>query len=211
MKYRVIDLDVYPRKSHFLYFQEYANPYVGLTCQVDVTQVKKLTKQKGLPFFLSCLYLAGRAANQVPQLRQRIQGQAIIEYENCHTSHTVALEDGTYCYCELDCMQPYSQFLPYALEKQNAAKKGHGIPLEEDEQALLFVSCVPWKCYTAITQPTPYPADSNPRITFGGYVEQDGRLMMPVTLLANHALVDGVHIAAFFQGLEQQAAIFSGE
>ena len=39
--------------------------------------------------------------------------------------------------------------------------------------------------------PTPVPADSNPRITWGKYAQEGERVTMPVSLLANHALVVG--------------------
>ena len=74
----------------------------------------------------------------------------------------------------------------------------------EDGLSLLFLSSLPWLHYTSLTQPTPSPADSNPRITWGGYVAQGGRVTLPVTLLANHALVDGLHIAAFYRALDQE-------
>lgn len=32
-------------------------------------------------------------------------------------------------------------------------------------------------------------------------------MLLPVNLTANHALVDGLHLAAFFDGMAQRAAI----
>ena len=74
----------------------------------------------------------------------------------------------------------------------------------EEALGLLFLSSIPWLHYTAITQPTPVPADSNPRITWGKYALRDGRLCLPVTLLVNHALADGLHIAHFFEALRAE-------
>ena len=48
----------------------------------------------------------------------------------------------------------------------------------------------------------PAPADSNPRITWGRYTREDGRVRMPVTALCHHALVDGLHLARFYEALE---------
>ncbi|MCI8301410.1 MAG: chloramphenicol acetyltransferase, partial [Oscillospiraceae bacterium] len=63
-----------------------------------------------------------------------------------------------------------------------------------------------WLSYTALIQPVPSPADSNPRITFGKYFTQGDRVLLPVSLLCNHALVDGLHIAAFYQNMEREIA-----
>lgn len=54
----------------------------------------------------------------MPELRQRIVDNGIVEFERCPTSYTVALEDGTYCYCRLDTDMPFEDFLPYAAELQ---------------------------------------------------------------------------------------------
>ncbi len=46
---------------------------------------------------------------------------------------------------------------------------------------------------------------SNPRFCWGKFEEDaKGRLMMPFTLVANHALADGVHFGRFFMELEER-------
>ena len=167
MPMRIIDWEQYPRRSHFTYFQSLAYPYVGLTVQADVTDLYRRTRERGESFFLACLYCAARAANGVPALRQRIVPEGIGEFDHCDTSHTVALDDGTYRYCRLDCRLLYPEFQRQGRARQEAAKAAAGIAREEDEDSLLFVSCIPWVSYTAVVQPVPCPADSNPRITFG--------------------------------------------
>ena len=65
---------------------------------------------------------------------------------------------------------------------------------------------VTWREYELI-QPTAGDDESNPRISWGKYApDWRGRLMMPVTLMAHHGLVDGVHIARFYERLREQGA-----
>ena len=47
---------------------------------------------------------------------------------------------------------------------------------------------------------------SDPRINWGKYVTRDGRTTLPVSLLVNHALADGLHISRFFLNLEKELA-----
>ena len=58
----------------------------GVTVSVEITHFLESVQEKGSPFFLSFLYCVSRAANQVPELRQRIWKGEIIEYQNCPTS-----------------------------------------------------------------------------------------------------------------------------
>ena len=183
---------------------------MGVTVQVDVTEPADWCRETGTSFFLAVLYAAVRAANGVPELRRRIRGDQVVEYDRCPSSHTVALPDGTYCYCQLDTDRPFADFLPYAAAEQARVKEAPSLEDGEDGESLFFVSCVPWLSYTALTQPTPTPADSNPRITWGRWHRQEGRILLPMTLLANHALVDGIHIARFYENLDRELAALCG-
>ena len=203
-----IDLQQYPRLEHFRYFSQMAYPYVGVTVQTDITAFLKKIKKENDPFFLSFLYCVDRAANAVAPLRQRIWEGKILEYSYCLSSHTVAIEDGTYSYCRLDARMPFHEFLPAALEKQALAKQQGDIEENEDSRSYFFISTIPWFSYTQLTQAVPSPADSNPRITWGKYYTQGDHVLLPFSLQCNHALVDGLHMSQFFQKLEQEMLEF---
>ena len=205
MGYRTIEMETYRRREHFAYFSSMAYPYVGTTANVDITDLLGKIKGEKLPFFLSVCWCAVRAANAVPELRQRIVDGGIIEFDQCRASHTVALEDGTFCYCTLENEPDFPGYLEAGRAAQAAAKARASIRESLDEVLdKYFVSSLPWLSYTALIQPVPSPADSNPRITFGKYFSQGDKVLLPVSILCNHALVDGLHIAAFYQNMERE-------
>ncbi len=138
----------------------------------------------------------------MPEFRRRILNGGIVEYARCRTSHTVALEDETYCYCTLESAMPFAEYLPYAKREQERAKAARSIEEDAaDTGDLLFISTLPWLSYTALVQPVPAPADSNPRITWGRFYAEGEKTLLPVSVLCNHALVDGLHIAALYRGV----------
>ena len=63
-----IDMDTYPRRSHFDYFRSLAYPYVGFTANVDVTNLIRYAKEQGGSSFLAILWAASQAANAVPEI-----------------------------------------------------------------------------------------------------------------------------------------------
>lgn len=194
---RIIDMQNDPRRAQFEYFRTFANPYASVTVQCDITPLKVRK-----PFFLTVLYCAIQAANAVPELRRRILGDQVVELESCLSSHTVALPDESYCYCELDCDKPLNEFLPYALAEVEKAKTAQSLEDAHPER-LFFVTSLPWLSFSSIHLPVPQSADSNPRITFGKVYEKDGKYYIPVDLTVHHALADGIHIAKFFQKFEE--------
>lgn len=203
---KIIDPASLPRRAHFEYFNSFANPYVGVTVEVDITPLMNWRIQSGAPFFLSLLYQVAQAANSIPELRQRTRDGKILEFPRCPTSHTVAKPDGTYAYCVLESDMPFGEFLPIAMAAQDKCRESGTI--EEDDSAIasFFVSSVPWISYTGLVQPTPYPADSNVRISWGKYFERNGRTIIPMSLLCHHALVDGRHMAQFYDALNAKLA-----
>ena len=204
MKY--IDLETYPRRSHYEFFKAMAYPYMGMTANVDVTKLVSFANAKGGATFLACLWAAANAANSVPELRQRIVGDNIVEFDHCDTAHTVAMPDETFCNCRTDCRKTLEEFLVYGKQRQAEAMTRHGFNLtQEDETNLIFASCVPWVAFTQVIQPTPIPADCNPRIVFGKYIKEGDKILMPLHIQCNHALVDGRHVGKFFAAFEDLA------
>jgi len=53
--------------------------------------------------------------------------------------------------------------------------------------------------------------DSSPIINWGKYREENGRLMMPVSVRLNHAVADGFLIANVFRLLEKEISQFTGD
>ena len=205
MDYKYIDMNSYKRIDHFNYFKSLAYPYVGVTCEIEITDFYSFIKQQNYPFFLSFLYCVNQASNHVRQFRQRIYEDRIIEYDYCPTSHTVAKEDETYAYCTLDARKTLSDFLKEAIPIHNYMKiNGNIEESKEEAQSLIFISTLPWLNYTSLIQPVPIPADSNPRITWGKYIKKGDKIYLPVSVLCHHALVDGIHLSKFYDCLKNE-------
>ena len=222
MKFRQIDMQTYPRKDHFDHFLNMENPFVSLTLQVDITDWFHRIKKAGYPFFLSFQYAVVRAANCIPEFRQRIRDGGIVEYEFCNPSYTVSLPDGTYRYCLVNADQPLEEYLEEGKQKQEKALASRHLEEEGDVESLLFISCVPWLNYSACVMPFPHTRFSIPSFTWGKYqtekylvleggsaVEKE-KITIPVTVLVHHALVDGIHIGTFFSNLNDELSRMEG-
>lgn len=216
MMVKIIDMDSYPRREHFEHFKTMDNPFVSITKQIDITSWLAGIKGNNYPFFLSFQYAIVQAANSVPEFRQRIRNDGIVEYDFCNPSYTLDCGDGTYRYCNVNANQPFCEYLQHAAEVQQHVMNDPHLVEADDPESMLFISCVPWMSYTALEMPKPEPSFSVPSITWGKYEREinvriiDGqpreteRVIIPVTLMVNHAIVDGRHIAAFFSALEKE-------
>lgn len=216
MNVRRIDLSTYPRRSHFEHFLTMANPFTGVTVNVDITDWLRWQQSSGYPFFLCFQYAAVHAANRVPQLRQRIVDGGICEYDFCDPSYIVSLPDGTYRYCLAHARQPLAPYIEQARRSQARAMAAEGLEEEGDPLGQLFITCLPWLTFTSLQIPWSDAAFSNPGISWGRFerhsrlVLRDGEIVespsftLPVNITVNHALVDGIHIARFFACLDEE-------
>lgn len=205
MRCRKIDMETYPRRAHFDYFRSMTNPYLGVTVNVDVTELVQFCKREACSFYLAMIRLAALAADGVPEFRQRIRDGGIVEYDACPTSHIELLEDGTYCYCTLFHHLPWKEYLAYAEQTRAERRANPSIAEDTEQESEYFISALPWLHYTALIQPTTTGDESNPRITWGKFEKNSaGRLMLPVTVLVHHALVDGLQLSRFYGNLEAE-------
>ena len=205
MNFVEIDLTSYPRRRHFEYFSSLPYPYVGVTNNVDVTELVRFCKDQKYSFYLVFMHAAALAADGIAALCQRIRNRGIIEYSECPTSHIELLDDGTYCYCTLRHHMPLDEYIPYAENARTQCRLNGSIEEDSQAESLYFISTLPWLHYTALIQPVACGEESNPRITWGRFQKDyAGRDQLPVTILAHHGLVDGIHIARFYENLEKQ-------
>ena len=99
----------------------------------------------------------------------------------------------------------WDDYLSYAGRCREKARSAPCITEDEDADAQYFITTLPWIHYEQILMPVTDPVADNPRFCWGRYEEDfRGRLMMPFTVIVNHALMDGIHISVFFRNLQER-------
>lgn len=79
-------------------------------------------------------------------------------------------------------------------------------PRRRGRRADLF-SCLPWFDFTALTNEHRLDRDDTvPRLAWGKYFTENGRLMVHLSVEVNHRLLDGRHIGALKERLDDEIA-----
>ena len=193
-----------PRQGQYAFFRNVANPWFGLTVQLDITDFLEATK--GEPFFHSFLYTVTRAFNAVPELRRRfLPDGSVVEYDRCSPSYTASKPDHTFAFCLVECdTDSRAEFIAESLRCQERAVQSEALEDEGDTLEHFFVSSLPWISYTHVTVPSGPAGECNPRFEWGKYYEQNGRILLPFSIFVHHALADGWHVAQFFERLREE-------
>ena len=213
MDYRVIDREQYYRKGVFRHFSEDCKCSISMTARVDVTELAAYSKAKGSKFYLNFLYLLSKTLNSRDDYKMGYlwQSDELICYDVIHPTQYVFHEETETCtpvyssYCE-----DYATFYAGALADLERAKQSREYGLDMEHHPNWFdASCLPWLSYDALNVELPdgYLFFA-PIVNWGRYREENGRLLMPVSLRLNHAIADGYLLAKLFQLLQQEIDAF---
>ncbi len=66
------------------------------------------------------------------------------------------------------------------------------------------MTSIPWISFTGTTHPIQMnPVDSIPRIAWGKYFEENGKIKLPLSIQVHHALVDDLHVGQYFNAIQE--------
>lgn len=186
------------------------HPHFNITANVDVTSFVGEIKKKKLPLTYSLVHVLSETANEIKEFRWRIRNEEVIEHETVHPSFTVPTDEAdVFSFCTVDFQRELKDFISEAERERSQMKKNPSIEDEPGKDDLLFMSAIPWVSFTSMQHAMSYhPHDSVPRISWGKFFQQEGKTMMPLSVQAHHALVDGRHMGAYFQKIEAALVSF---
>lgn len=213
MDYKVIDKESYYRAGVFRHFSEDCKCSCSITARLDVTELVRYSEASGTKFYLNFLWLLSKVLNSRDDYKMAYLWQTgeLICYDTIHPTQYVFHEDTETCspvyttYCE-----DYGTFYENAHADLEWAKQTRSYALDAEKHPNWFdASYISWLSYDALHVELP---DGYlyflPIVNWGKYREENGRLMMPLSVRMNHAVADGFLIANVFRLLEKEIAAF---
>ena len=215
MNYRVIDKEKYYRSGVFRHFTEDCKCSTSMNARIDVTELVEHSKRTGSKFYINFLYLLSKVLNSRDDYKMGYlwQSEELICYDSINPIQYVFHEDTETCtpvYTVYDA--DYETFYDAALRDVEEAKKTREYGLDTLNHPNWFdASYLPWISYDSLHIELP---DGNlyfaPIVNWGRYREENGRLMMPLSVRLNHAVADGFLVANVYRLLEKEMAVFCG-
>lgn len=193
------------RKKHFEFFRRMDQPHFNLVANVDISAFLTVVKENQLPFTPYIVFVLSKVANDIPAFRWRIRGEEVVEHPSVQPSFTVPTEASeVFSFCTVDYHPEVSVFIKRTLATMERMKTDPDFEDEPGRDDYLFMSAIPWVSFTGLSHAMHYsPADSVPRISWGKYFKQDGRMLMPLAVQAHHAVVDGSDMGRYFQAIQE--------
>ncbi len=204
--YKTIEIESWPRKDLFHFFQSFDNPTWDIVADVRIEHFYNATKEVNASFFLSFLYVLTKVCNAIDALRQRIDDQGEVrEYECIHPSSTILYDNGTFGFAYFNFQPDFKKFMDAAEEVFNEQKIKKNLHPKDEDLGRIYFSPIPWISFTGFRHPFKNAGNhSVPRIVFGKHFIKENVRVIPVGLTLHHGLADGYHTGLFFNQLQEE-------
>lgn len=203
--FTLLDLENWKRKSTYEFFKTFDVPFYNITANVDVTALKNFCIKNKLSFFLTTLFLSQKTINQLDNFKLRLAPDGVRQYENMQAGSTILLDDETFAFCYFPIEHELLEFIKKGEKAIASFKAQPDFAPREGDLNMIYYSSIPWISFTSFQHPRKNEEnDSVPRIVFGKYFEQNGKILMPVSVEVHHSLVDGFHVGKYFELFEKE-------
>jgi len=210
MQDRDIPLETWPRRAALAHFRTMAQPAFSVTAPVDVTGLRERAARHGATPWLAYHHAALEAANSVDAMRQTMTASGgVREFGVIHASSTALREDGSFGFVTLPRDPSLAAFAERGKANLERVRRATGELFAGDDagdvrvETLVHMTALPWFSFTAFTHARGAD-DDRPKVAFGRFKEEGGRLLMPVAVDVHHSLCDGAHVGQFFERLQAQ-------
>lgn len=213
MKFTPIDLQTWPRGQMFYYFSKMAPTGYSLTVNIDITELRQALKEAGLKFFPAYLWLVTKNLNCQTEFKVAEKDGVLGFYDTLTPLYAAFHEDDhTFSLMWTEYTDCFSQFYRSYIENQKNFGDVHGVlcqPQTPPPENAYTVSCLPWVDFTHFAvhsyENKPYYF---PSVEAGRFFEQEGRIIMPLSITCHHATTDGYHVKCFLEALQNDIRDF---
>ena len=209
---RKINPENWSRRRQFEFFRHYEYPHFNISTNIEITGAYHYTKKSNRSLFKTILYVSLKIINDIPEFRLRIRNDQVIEHSVVHPSFTVSIADNQFSFCNADFNEDIDQFFQNVAAAMRKVKENPFIRSDSSEDNRIYITCLPWISFTGLMHPIKLnSADSVPRLAWGKYIISQKSVLLPYSIQAHHALVDGYHAGLFinkFQELINQPDAF---
>jgi chloramphenicol O-acetyltransferase type A len=203
-----LELANWPRRELFEFFRAFDKPYFNICTRLDVTDLLvELRNHPGVSVSLAYHYFALKAANEIEPFRYRLRKGQVLVHDVINGGTTVLLPNETFTLVYFDYAETFAEFIGPAQRAVEEIKNDGTFRPRHDDDARIHCTTIPWISFTSFSHARNWRReDSVPKISFGKFVRENDRLLMPFSVEVHHALVDGLHVGRYVARIEEMLA-----
>lgn len=205
MNYTEIDVKNWERKELFELYTTDLRLVINMTVDIDVTHLIDFVKQHDLKFYPTMIWVVSKLMNARDEFKYRLLPDGkLIKWDTVSPSYT-DFDPATEKFNKFVTEYCDDLFEFHARVMADREKYRGQVGFLPDQPENFFdISCMPWTRYKAFDIHVYGDGRSLfPIVIWGKYEPENGKMMMPVTMLFHHACGDGFHLSRFFKELQE--------
>ncbi len=210
-----LDLNNWARREAFEFFRGFDKPYFNLCTMLDVSRLLATLKPRSdvdaseakpqrASVSLAYHYLVLRAANEIEPFRYRLRDGKVLVHPVIHGATTVFLPNETFNFAYFNYEQDFVKFVEGAKAAVAAATAAGNFQRKDNDDNMIHCTVLPWVAFTSFSHARNWKReDSVPKISFGKFVRDGERTLLPFSVEVHHALMDGFHVGRYIMRVEE--------
>ncbi len=216
MEKKKINLQNYYRKGVYRHFSQDCKCSISMTARIDVTDLVRVSKNTRSKFYINFLYLVCKTLNSRDDYKMVYDWKSgeLFCYDKINPTQYVFHDDTETCTpVYTTYFEEYDKFYDECKNDIERAKQTREYALDMANHPNWFdASFLPWVSYDSMNVELP---DGHlyfqPIVNWGKYREENGRIVLPLTIRLNHAIADGYLLSKAYKILEDEIGRFCEE
>ena len=179
------------------------NPMVTFFKTVDVTNLVRLSKKRGLKFNMLLDYCIGKAAAPIKEFYILPVGEKLIQYDTIAVNTIVKNKAGEVSSCDIlftgNLEEFYRDYLTYTTQ---VAESCQDRDLSADSMVIGTSAIIDTEIDGAVGMNS--GIFNNPFMIWGRYRKKLFRYYLPISFQFHHTQMDGAHAGRFLANLQQE-------
>jgi chloramphenicol O-acetyltransferase type A len=203
--YRELDLENWPRKATYEFFKDYEDPFFNFTANLNVGPIYRFCKENNIAYSLAILFYSLQTANEIREFKVRLKDERLVEFDEIHATQTILNDDKSFSFCYFERRADVFEFSNAGKLAVERYKRLKTFDVESDRLDLIYYSVIPWVSFTSFKHASRLDRRQTvPRIVFGKIFDDGEQKKMPLSVEANHTIMDGYHVGRFFNLFQEK-------
>ncbi len=201
-----LDRKNYARNEHIEHFTKYVDCSFNITMDIDITSIIRIKEKNAYKFYPMFIYKIAKAVNSIIEMKiSKIDEDCIYYFDVVNPAYTVFNEKSkTFSSLWTEYNSDFSIFCKDYLSDVENRKPDEFLGKKEIVENVFSLSSLPWLEYRSFDLIIRNENYLSPIITFGKYFKDKDSYKIPVTVTANHRVLDGYHMHLFFTELSKE-------
>ena len=200
---KIIDPKTTTRAAAYELWMKAPNPMVTFFKTVDVMNLVRLSKKRGLKFNMLLDWCIGRAASGVKEFYLLPVGQDLVQYDAIAVNTIVKNRTGEVSSCDILFSEDLGKFNREYLEHTaRVARSCEDRDLSENCMVIGTSAIVDTELDGAVGMNS--GIFNNPFMIWGRYRRRFFRYTLPISFQFHHTQMDGAHAGRFLENLQTQ-------